>query len=82
MLENRKREIRKKADSLRGECKVGRYGIIDLFRECEHLGYMLLRYPLDENADLGLVLKKMMIPLFLSIPITGCPDRFSRWRTK
>lgn len=58
MLENRKREIRKKADSLRGECKVGRYGIIDLFRECEHLGYMLLRYPLDENADLGLVLKK------------------------
>ena len=58
MFEDRKREIRKKADSFREKCKVSRYGIIDLFRECERLGYKLIRYPLDENADLGLVLRK------------------------
>ncbi len=58
MLESRKREIRKEADSFRGKCIVSRYGIIDLFKECERLGYKLFRYPLGENADLGLVLKK------------------------
>lgn len=58
MLESRKREIRIKADSFRGNCKISRYGIIDLFKECERLGYKLLRYPLGENADLGFTVKK------------------------
>ena len=58
MLESRKREIRKQAYVLREKCKVSRYGIIDLFKECEKLGYKLLRYPLGENADLGFVMKK------------------------
>lgn len=58
MQESRKREIRIKADSFRGKCKVSRYGIIDLFKECERLGYKLLRYPLGENADLGFTVKR------------------------
>lgn len=58
MIERRKREIRIKADSFREKCKVSRYGIIDLFKDCERLGYKLLRYPIGENADLGLTLKK------------------------
>lgn len=58
MLDSRKRDIRKQAYALREKCKVSRYGIIDLFKECERLGYKLLRYPLGENADLGFVMKK------------------------
>lgn len=58
MLDSRKRIIRKKADSLRENCKTRRYGILDLFKECERLGYKLLRYPLGENADLGFALQK------------------------
>lgn len=58
MLDLRRREIRIKADSIRGKCKVSRYGIIDLFKECERLGYKLIRYPLGDNADLGFTLIK------------------------
>lgn len=58
MHDNRKREIRIKADSFRVNCKISGYGIIDLFKECERLGYKLLRYPLGENADLGFAVKK------------------------
>lgn len=58
MQESRKREIRIKADSFRVKCKVSRYGIIDLFKECARLGYKLLRYPLGENADLGFAVKR------------------------
>ena len=58
MQDNRKREIRIKADCFRKKCNVSRYGIIDLFKECEQSGYKLLRYPLGENADLGFTLKK------------------------
>lgn len=58
MLVNRKREIRKFADSFRGKCKVGRYGIIDLFKECERCGYKLVRYPLGNDGDLGFAMKK------------------------
>ena len=45
-------------NSYREKCKISRYGIINLFKECERLGYKLLRYPLGENADLGFALKK------------------------
>jgi len=58
MQDSRKREIRIEADSFRVKCKISRYGIIDLFKECERLGYKLLRYPLGENADLGFAIKK------------------------
>lgn len=58
MQESRKREIRREAGFFREKCKVSRYGIIDLFKDCERLGYKILRYPLGENADLGFVLVK------------------------
>lgn len=58
MKESRKREIRIRADELRRKCKVSRYGVLDLFKECEQLGYKLLRYPLGEDADLGFVMNK------------------------
>ncbi len=58
MKEIRKREIRIEADSFRAKCKTGRYGVIDLFKECERLGYKLLRYPLGDYADLGFAVKK------------------------
>ncbi len=57
MLGSRKREIRIQADSFREKCKISRYGIIDLFKECDRMGYKLIRYPLGENADLGFALK-------------------------
>ena len=53
-----KREIRKKADSFRTNCKIGKYGIINLFKECERCGYKLFRYPLGENEDLGFAQKR------------------------
>lgn len=55
---NRKREIRIKAEAFREKCKISRYGIIDLFKECDRYGYKLLRYPLGEDADLGFTIKK------------------------
>lgn len=58
MQETRKKEIRIEADAFREKCKVSRYGIIDLFKECERMGYKLLRYPLGEDADLGFTMKK------------------------
>lgn len=58
MKDIRRREIRIKADSFREKCKVSRYGIIDLFRECERCGYKHIRYPLGEDADLGFAMKR------------------------
>ena len=58
MLSSRKREIRIQADFFREKCKISRYGNIDLFKECDRMGYKLLRYPLGEEADLGFALKK------------------------
>ena len=58
MINSRKREIRIQADYFREKCKISRYGIIDLFKDCDRLGYKLLRYPLGEDADLGFALKK------------------------
>ena len=74
MQEFRRREIRIKADSVREKCKVSRYGIIDLFKECERLGYKLIRYPLGENADLGFTLIKEMD----TIIFTNTSNRLSR----
>ena len=58
MLNSRKKEIRIEADSFRGNCKVGQYGLIDLFKECERCKYKLLRYPIGESADLGFAMRR------------------------
>lgn len=58
MLENRRREIRKQVYNFREKCKISGYGIIDLFKDCERLGYKVLRYPLGEDAELGFVTKR------------------------
>ena len=58
MQENRKLQIRKKANFFRERCKIGRYGIIDLFKDCERQEYKLLRYPLGQNADLGFTVRR------------------------
>ena len=58
MLDSRKREIRRIAGTFREKCKISRYGIIDLFKDCERSDYHLIRYPLGENAALGFALKK------------------------
>lgn len=51
----RMREIRIKADEFRENCKVIRYSIIDLFSECERMGYRVIRYPIGESGILGFV---------------------------
>lgn len=58
MRNSRKREIRVEADRFREKCKVSKYGIIDLFKECERMGYKLIRYPLGDNANLGFTMTK------------------------
>ncbi len=58
MQNRRKKDIRRTAASVREKGKVSRYGIIDLFKECERLGYKLIRYPIGENANLGFTLRK------------------------
>ena len=58
MQPNRRKAIRIQANEFRERCKTGRYGIIDLFKDCEQLGYKVFRYPLGENADLGFVMKR------------------------
>lgn len=74
MLENQKREIRIQAYEFREKCKVSRYGIIDLFKDCERLGYKLVRYPLGEDANLGFALKKDSD----TIIVTNTCNRLSR----
>lgn len=58
MTKNRKHDIRVQADQFRAGCKIGRYGILNLFRECDRKGYKRFRYPLGDRADLGFALKK------------------------
>ena len=58
MICSRKRKIRIEAAAFREKCKISRYSIIDLFKECDRCGYKLLRYPLGEDGDLGFTMKK------------------------
>ena len=58
MRTTRKKEIRIEADRFRGKCKVSKYGIIDLFKECERMRYKLIRYPVGDNANLGFAMKR------------------------
>ena len=74
-----KKDIRRTAAVVREKCKVSRYGIIDLFKECARLGYKLIRYPLGENADLGFTIKKIRILLFSQILVFVCREKFLHW---
>lgn len=47
------KEIRRKANEFRANCKVGQYGIVNLFNDCERMGYKVLRYPIDDSGLLG-----------------------------
>lgn len=58
MQEKRKRVIRQLANTFRDKCVLNNYGIANLFKDCKKQNFKLLRYPLGENADLGLVVKK------------------------
>ena len=53
MLDSRKREIRIKADYFRTNCKIGRYGIINLFKECERMGYKLVKVSAGRKCRFG-----------------------------
>ena len=58
MTQQRKKDIRRAANSFREKCKVSRYGILDLFKECERCGYKVIRFPNGNNANLGFVMKR------------------------
>ncbi|SEM24781.1 Zn-dependent peptidase ImmA, M78 family [Butyrivibrio sp. ob235] len=53
-----KKNIRIHADAVRERCRISRYGIIDLFKECDEFGYKLIRYPIGENSSLGFAMSK------------------------
>lgn len=53
MTERRIKDIRYEADAFRENCKVIRYGIVDLFSECDRMGYKLVRYPIGQEGVLG-----------------------------
>ncbi len=58
MRDSRRKDIRRKANQIRQNCRTSKYGIINLFKECDSLGYKLIRYPLGEEADLGFAMIK------------------------
>jgi Zn-dependent peptidase ImmA (M78 family) len=51
-------EIRKKANEFRSNCKIGQYGIVNLFEDCERFGYKVIRYPLENEDLLGFSAKR------------------------
>lgn len=58
MQEKRKKEIRIAAEIVREKCQVGRYGINNLFRDCERIGCKSFRYPFQGNVKLGLSMRR------------------------
>ena len=76
MQDTRKREIRIKADSLRANCKVGRYGIIDLFKE----GYDIATVAkmLYVNVNLLLIKTQEMNRLGMDFKLPYSPDATCR----
>lgn len=53
MTGNRMKQIQLQADEFLENCKVMKYGIADLFGECERKGYRLIRYPIGQESVLG-----------------------------
>ncbi len=58
MDENTRRSIRRKAENFRENCRNNKYGIMDIFEECNRSGYRLLRYPIEGESALGFALKR------------------------
>ena len=83
MQESRKKEIRRQAYALREKCKVSRYGIIDLFLDCERLGYTSNFIIMDSDDSLTVVKKilkdmncdpKVYNPRAIRNKISGCKN--------
>lgn len=53
MNKKRMQEIQRKADEFLQNCKVIRYGIADIFNECDRAEIRLVRYPIGEDSVLG-----------------------------
>lgn len=49
----RMKEIQRKADEFLQNCRVIKYGIADIFSECERAEIRLVRYPIGERGILG-----------------------------
>jgi Zn-dependent peptidase ImmA (M78 family) len=58
MNKERKIFIERIAESVRHECNVLDYGFKDIFEASEKLGYRTIRYPIGEDAFLGVALIK------------------------
>lgn len=58
MNKERQITIERMAESVRDECNVTDYGFKDIFEASEKLGYRTIRYPIGENAFLGVALIK------------------------
>ena len=82
MLDIRKRDIRKKADQIRRNMRISNYGIMNLYKECESVGWKVIRYPLGENADLGFAMKKDKDIIILRIQVRDYLERFLHLRMK
>lgn len=55
MTYKRMKEIQIKADEFRQNCKIIKYGIVDIFDECDRSGFQLVRYPIGQEGVLGFV---------------------------
>ena len=53
MTTKRMKEIQIKANEIRSGCKVIKYGILNIFSECDRLGYRYVRYPIGADGILG-----------------------------
>lgn len=53
MTTDRMRVIRIKANEFRQNCKVIKYGIANIFDECDKCGFRLVRYPIGSDGVLG-----------------------------
>ena len=58
MTKERQIMIERMAESVRDECNVTDYGFKDIFEASEKIGYRTIRYPIGENAFLGIALIK------------------------
>lgn len=58
MNKNRQLEIEKIVGNIRNECNISDYGVKDVFEASEKLGYRNIRFPIGEDAFLGISLIK------------------------
>jgi len=54
MNKSRRLDIEKTAETIRSECNVTGYGVQNVFEAAEKIGYRVIRFPLGEDAFLGL----------------------------